>query len=121
MIVDALVGKRGAFDEVRVRVCATLGGRAVVGRALVEELRVWRVLGARCREELGSVGVLAPLRRKKVLFSDVSGGRLTADRCGGGRMEEFPLLVPGRDGFAVRGIPVEAGVELGGFGSREGD
>lgn len=120
MIVDALAGKRGVF-EVRERVWITLGGRVVVGRALVEELRVCRACRAceaRWMEELGSVGVLAPLRRKKLLFSEVSGGRLTPDRCGGGRMEVFSLLAPGRE---ILGIPVNAGVELGGFGSRDED
>jgi hypothetical protein len=97
-----------------------LGGRE--GRALVEELRECRVLGARWRDELASVGVRAPLRRERVLLSDVSGGRLTPVRCEDGRIAE-PLLVlaTGREIFVVRDKLAEAVVELGGFGSREGD
>jgi hypothetical protein len=55
-----------------------LAARVVVDKTLVEALREWRVLEARCMEELevDSVGVLAPLRREEVLFSEVNGGRL---------------------------------------------
>ena len=57
---------------------AMLFGLVVVDKTLVEALREWRVLGARCIEELvvDSVGVLAPPRREEVLFSEVNGGRL---------------------------------------------
>ncbi len=93
-----------------------LSGRE--GRALVEELRECRALGARWRDELASVGVRAPLRRERVLFSDVSGGRLTPGRCEDGRTVVEPLVV-----LATRReiFEVEAAAELGGCGSREGD
>lgn len=57
---------------------AMLACLVVLDKTLVEALREWRVLGARCIEELevDSVGVLAPLRREEILFSEVSGGRL---------------------------------------------
>jgi len=88
----------------------------------VEELRECRVLGARWREELASVGVRAPLRRERVLLSDVRGGRLTPVRCEDGRIvEPLPVLVTGREIFVVRDELAEAVVELGGFGSLEGD
>jgi len=92
------------------------------GRALVEELRECRVLGTRCRDELASVGVRAPLRRERVLLSDVRGGRLTPALFEDGRILE-PLLVlaTGREIFVVRDKFAEAIVELGGFGSLEGD
>jgi hypothetical protein len=94
-----------------------LGGRE--GRALVEELRECRV---RWRDELASVGVRAPLRRERVLLSDVSGGRPTPVRCEDGRIAEpLLVLVTGREIFVVRDKLAEAVVELGGFGSREGD
>jgi hypothetical protein len=100
-----------------------LDGWELVGRTLVEALRECLVLGARWREELevGSVGVLAPLRREKVLFSDVSGGRLMPGLWEGGRMDALLLLVPGREIFEVRKRLAEAVVELEGFGNLEGD
>jgi hypothetical protein len=88
----------------------------------VEELRECRVLGARWREELASVGVRAPLRRERVLLSDVRGGRLMPVRCEDGRtVEPLLVLVTGRELFVVRDKLAKAVVELGGFGSREGD
>jgi hypothetical protein len=88
----------------------------------VEELRECLVLGARWREELASVGVRAPLRREKVLLSDVRGGRLTPVLCEDGRIvEPLLVLVTGRELFVVRDELAAAVVELGGLGSREGD
>lgn len=97
-----------------------LSGRE--GRALVEELRECRVLGARWRDEFASVGVRAPLRRERVLLSDVRGGRLTPVRCEDGRIvEPLLLLVTWREIFVVLDKLAGAVVELWGFGSREGD
>lgn len=80
------------------------------------------MLGARWRVELASVGVRAPLRRERVLLSDVRGGRLTPVRCEDGRIvEPLLVLVTGREIFVVRDKLAEAVVELGGLGSREGD
>lgn len=88
----------------------------------MEELRECRVLGARWREELASVGVRAPLRKEKVLLSDVRGGRLTPVRCEDGRIvEPLLVLVTGRELFVVRDELAVAIVELGALGSREGD
>jgi hypothetical protein len=88
----------------------------------VEEFRECRVLGARWMDELASVGVRAPLRRERVLLSDVRGGRLTPVRCEGGRtVEPLLVLVTGREVSVVLDKLAEAIVELGGFGSREGD
>jgi hypothetical protein len=117
------VGAEGGSSCVRAVVLLIpllLDGRE--GRALVEELRECRVLGTRCRDELASVGVRAPLRRERVLLSDVRGGRLTPALFEDGRILE-PLLVlaTGREIFVVRDKFAEAIVELGGFGSLEGD
>lgn len=88
---------------------------------MVEELREWRVLGARWSEVLGSVGVRAPLRRENVLLSDVRGGRLTSVRREGGRIVTLLVLVTWRETFVLRERLAVAVEELGGFGSREGD
>jgi hypothetical protein len=114
------VEAEGGKSCVRGWLLLLLGGRE--GRALVEELRECRVLGARWRDELASVGVRAPLRRERVLFSDVRGGRLTPVRCEDGRIvEPLLVLVTVREIFVVRDKLAEAVVELGGFGSRDGD
>lgn len=118
MVVDADEGGRMSVEAVEGKslLPLLLGGRE--GRALVEELREWRVLGARWREVFDSVGVRAPLRREAVLLSEVNGGRLTPVLCG--RIDAVPVLalVNGREIFVGRGRLAE---ELGGFGSRDGD
>lgn len=88
----------------------------------MEELRECRVLGARWRDELPSVGVRAPLRRERFLLSDVRGGRVTPVLCVDGRtLEPLAAVVTGREIFVLRGKLAEGMVELGGFGSLEGE